>query len=337
MPSNKTRNTLARQWELLKLLPTRGAGKTAKEIADALAEAGFSVSKRQVERDLLDLQEVFGLECNDASIPYGWRWGAAPLELPGVTLAEALSLKLVEDTLKPLLPTSVLRTIQPRLTQAKAKIAALSEQNPSARWAEKVASVSPSLPMMPPIVDEEILDTVQNALLSGEQICAVYKRISADAKELTLHPLGLVVRGGVTYLVATAYDYPDVRLFALHRFESVTRNYEIAKVPKGFKLASYLDAGALQFGSGGVVRLVARIRDGLARHLEETPLAANQKLKAVESGVQLTVSVPDTWQLHWWILSQGSSIVVLSPDVLRERIAKSLLDAAANYQNGIVE
>jgi predicted DNA-binding transcriptional regulator YafY len=147
----------------------------------------------------------------------------------------------------------------------------------------------------------------------------------------------LVVRGGATYLVATAYEYEDARLFALHRFESVSRNYEIAKVPKGFKLASYLDAGALQFGSGGVVRLVARIRDGLARHLEETPLAANQKLKAVEGGVQLIVSVPDTWQLHWWILSQGSSIVVLSPDVLRERIAKSLLDAAANYQNGIVE
>lgn len=73
------------------MLPTRGAGKTAKEITDALAEAGFSLSKQQVEWDLLDLQEVFGLEFNDASIPYGWSWGAGPLDLPAVTLAEALS------------------------------------------------------------------------------------------------------------------------------------------------------------------------------------------------------------------------------------------------------
>lgn len=29
--------------------------------------------------------------------------------------------------------------------------------------------------------------------------------------------------------------------------------------------------------------------------------------------MQLTVSVPDTWQLHWWILSQGASILVISP------------------------
>lgn len=64
--------------------------------------------------------------------------------------------------------------------------------------------MSLSLPTMPPIVDEEILDIVQNALLSSEQICAVYKRISSDARELTPHPLGLVVRDGVTYIVATA-------------------------------------------------------------------------------------------------------------------------------------
>ena len=55
MPSNKTRNSLARQWELLKLLPTRTEGKTAKQLAEGLIEAGYEISKRQVERDLLDL------------------------------------------------------------------------------------------------------------------------------------------------------------------------------------------------------------------------------------------------------------------------------------------
>lgn len=37
-----------------------------------------------------------------------------------------------------------------------------------------------------------------------------------------LHPLALVVRGPVTYLVATASDYPDVRLYALHRIQRGT-------------------------------------------------------------------------------------------------------------------
>ena len=333
MPSNKTRNTLARQWELLKLLPTRGTGKTAKEIADALAEAGFAVSKRQVERDLLDLQEVFGLECNDASIPYGWRWGAAPIELPGVTLAEALSLQIVEDTLKPLLPASVLRTMQPKFAQAKSKLAALSEQNKSAQWADKVCAVPSGLPMTAPIVDDEMLEMVQSALLENEQVEVIYLPFSNDPKTLQLHPLGLVVRGSVTYLVATAFDYADVRLYALHRFQSAARTYEPAKRPKGFQLSQYVDEGALQFGAGGVLKLVAMVDDVLAKYLTETPLSPNQKIKPVGGRQELTASVVDSWQLHWWVLSQGPAIEVMAPKSLRERIKDSLLTASAAYQN----
>lgn len=331
MPSNKTRNTLARQWELLKQLPTRGAGKTAKEIADALAEAGFAVSKRQVERDLIDLQEVFGLECNDGSIPYGWRWGSAPVELPGVTLAEALSLQIVEETLKPLLPGSVLRTVQPRFEQAKAKLAALAEQNPAATWADKVMSVPPTLPMLSPVVDEELLELVQSALLNNEQLDVVYLGFSNEPKELRLHPLGLVVRGAVTYLVATAFDYTDVRLYAVHRFQSAGRTYETAKRPNGFKLAQYVDEGALQFGKGGVLKLVANIDEMLAKYLTETPLSENQKLKPMGGGFELSASVVDSWQLHWWILSQGSAIRILSPEPLRDRIKNCLSLALDGY------
>lgn len=331
MPSNKTRNILSRQWELLKLLPTRGAGKTAKEVADALAEAGFAVSKRQVERDLLDLQEVFGLECNDASIPYGWRWGAAPVEIPGVTLADALSLQIVEETLKPLLPASVMRSMKSRFAQAKAKLNALSDQNKSAQWADKVCSVPPSLPMIPPVLDEEILETVQSALLENEQIEVNYAPFSNEPKMLHLNPLGLVVRGSVTYLVATAFDYVDVRLYALHRFQSALRTYESAKRPKGFKLSEFVEEGALQFGNGQVLKLVARIDEVMARHLAETPLSTNQKIKPVDGHFELTASVVDSWQLHWWLLSKGPEIVVQSPPALRERVVNSLRETISKY------
>lgn len=333
MPSNKTRNTLARQWELLKLLPTRGSGKSAKEIADALAEAGFAVSKRQVERDLIDLQEVFGLECNDVSIPYGWRWGAAPIELPGVTLAEALSLEIIEETLKPLLPASVLRTVQPRFAQAKAKLAALKEQNKAASWADKVASVPPTMQMLPPVIEEEVLETVQTALLNEEQVDVCYQTISDESKALRLHPLGLVVRGAVTYLVATAFDYTDVRLYALHRFKSAGRTFEPFKKPKGFRLNQYVDEGALQFGKGQVLKLIARIDKALAKHLAETPLSANQKIKFIQGGFELSASVVDSWQLHWWILSYSNAIEIVSPRSLRDRTVASLNAALEKYES----
>ena len=51
MPANKTRETLARQWELLKMLPAIGAGKTVRQLTDELNALSFSVGVRQIVRD----------------------------------------------------------------------------------------------------------------------------------------------------------------------------------------------------------------------------------------------------------------------------------------------
>lgn len=108
MPA-KTNQAIARQWELLKLLPSRPPGKSSRELAEALAQEGFKVTKRTVERDLNELIILFPLVCNDKGTPYGWHWlENTQLDLPSLPLTEALSLRLLEDFLKPLLPESVI-------------------------------------------------------------------------------------------------------------------------------------------------------------------------------------------------------------------------------------
>ena len=120
MPAKSTRHTLHRQWELLKLLPTRGAGATAKELCESLTQQGYKISKRQVERDLGDLMEVFPIDCNDDGIPFGWRWVKdAQVDIPGIGMAEALSIKLMEDSISLLLPKAIINSLKPRLQQAE--------------------------------------------------------------------------------------------------------------------------------------------------------------------------------------------------------------------------
>jgi arginine repressor len=86
---------LSRQWELLKLLPTRGSGSTTRALQEQLAEIGFPTTKRTVERDLEDLATVFAIKKNDKSIPYGFSWmPPKSLEISGVTVLEALTLNL---------------------------------------------------------------------------------------------------------------------------------------------------------------------------------------------------------------------------------------------------
>lgn len=332
MPSNKTRNALARQWELLKLLPSKSAGKSASDLLKELNQAGYTISKRQVERDLLDLQEFFGLECDDDQMPYKWRWSFdRPSDLPAITLAEALSLVVVEETLKPLLPLSVQKTLYPKFLQAHSQLAMMGKKSPTARWAKKVKTVPASLPMLPPSIDEQVLEEIQTALLLDEQIAVTYQGMSEKVLELRLHPLGLITRGSVVYLVATANDYSDIRLYALHRFKSAIRTFEKLKPQKSFSLDQYVEEGALQFGDGEPLELIALVSDELARLLGETPLSKDQTLKLKKDEWIVNATVLDTWQLRWWILSQGVGIRIMKPARLVKEVASTLRSAADQY------
>ena len=52
MPKKSHHQAIGRLLEILKRLPTRGAGISARELTDWLTDEGFEVSKRTVERDL---------------------------------------------------------------------------------------------------------------------------------------------------------------------------------------------------------------------------------------------------------------------------------------------
>lgn len=333
MPSDSTRNTLARQWELLKLLPSRRPGKTVSELTAELADFGFTVTKRTVERDLSNLSGVFPLDCNTKGTPYGWFWAeGSTSDLPGITLADALSLQMVEDTVEPLLPASVLAAVKPRFQQAANKLAAQKKNRRIARWADKVRNIPPTLPLTPPQIDTEVLQTVQSALLDEQQIDVDYQPMEADEpKARTLHPLALVQRGPVTYLVATAFEYSDIRLFALHRMSRAERLPKRAKVSQDFDLDAYIYSGNLQFGDGHFFQLKAHLTPSLARILEETPLSDDQKIKAEGSDYILTATVADSWQLRWWILAQGDGIWVNKPAKLKKELIQTLQEALAQY------
>ena len=101
--------------------------------------------------------------------------------------------------------------------------------------------------------------------------------------------------------------------------------------PRGFTLKDYLRTGALQFGSGELIKLKARVSMQLAGYLAETWLSADQTMTSKGDVVTLSATVQNTWQLHFWILSQGAKITVLQPKSLRESIRTALTDAVANY------
>ena len=188
--------------------------------------------------------------------------------------------------------------------------------------------------MAPPQVDAEVLETIQQALLDERQLDVTYGKLACkEAHSLRLHPLGMVQRGPTTYLVATAFEYDDVRLYAVQRIASAAALDEVVKYPVGFSLDDHIADGLMQFGSRKEIRLRARVSDYLAGILKETPLAENQKITHKADSNYVQVTVIDSWQLHLWILSQGPGIEVLKPVRLRRDIEASLNDALAAYRS----
>ena len=336
MPSAKAHSTVSRQWELLRQLPSKSPGTTTAELAARLHSAGYKISRRTIERDLIDLSLMFPLQCNDASAPYGWYWQPGiSVELQGITLTEALSLALVEDAIRPLLPNSMLRVLEPRFNHARQKLKTLSEDNHAARWLDKVASVRPDLNLQAPDIPEEILETLQQALLEEKQLqCQYYSAHTDKMSQLTLNPLALVQRGLITYLIGTAHSYTDVRQYALHRFRELTLMPTATQGLKDFNLQAYLSTDALQFGKTEKIAFQAWLSEKQARLLRETPLSADMALTDLgnSNGYRVTATISDSWQLQWWILSLGDALVVEMPLNLREQIAQKLRNAAAGYE-----
>lgn len=334
MPSATSRSTLTRQWELLKLLPSKPPGLTAAELKSLLSEAGYQTSKRTIERDLVELSRLFPLHCNDKGMPFGWYWTPGKsAELPGITLGEALTLRLVEDSIRPLIPAFMLKTLEPRFNLARQKLEAISEENPSARWLDKVASVQPELTLIPPEVRSDLLEVIQQALMNDIQLsCRYYSAHKNQFHSFTLNPLGLVQRACTTYLIATAEPFDDIRQFVLHRFEEARPLASACNKPNGFNLQDYIASGAMQFGTHEKIQLNAWVSEGLARLLQETPISDDMLLTAEGEGSTLTATVNDSWELKWWILSHSGAITVHEPKELRDEVMERLNTAAMSYR-----
>jgi len=336
MPALSHHATLARQWDLLRRLPAKAPGKTVLELKRELESTGFVVTKRTVQRDLDDLSLIFPLQCNDQGMPHGWHWmEGKQLELPAIDVSEAQTLLLVKDLLKPLVPRALWDSLDNRFATASRKLDVLAKDNALARWPDKVRAVPNALPLLPPHIDPIVLSFVQEALLNERQCEVNYLGFGAEStNQQTLHPLALLQRGPVTYLVAMAFDYQDPRLYVLHRIKKAELIDKPARRPKQFDLDKYIATGAPQFGSGEPIALEAKIGDSLAKVLLETPLSLDMTLERMsEDWWTLSASVQDTWQLRWWILSQGCEILVRQPKALRRDIMKELNASLDNYRD----
>ena len=322
MKKQNHNDTQLRQWAMLKRIPQHPRQITARDLTEGLASEGFEVGKRTVERDLVSLSAIFPLISSERSKPYGWSWSkdAEAFALPTMSPLQALTLELAHDHLATLLPASLLDSLTPYFKCAEGVLSSGDAVKKLATWRKKVAIVSAGQPLIPPSYPEEIIEAVHSALLADQQLEISYaSREQGETKTYPAHPLGIVQRGAVTYLVATLYDYTDIRMFAVHRIQVAKVLDQPANTSEGFNLSQYISQGAFGFEESGAIKLIVRFKTAAAEHLWETPLSLDQQIAPDQSGwVRLQATVPDTAQLRWWLKGFGQEVEVLEPTSLRD-------------------
>lgn len=326
------KQTLARQWTMLRAIPRSPLKVTVGELMTTLLDSGFRPSRRTVERDLQELSARFPLVVDDASKPYGWSWMKdANFEfMPRLSASQSVALLLARTHMKSLLPRAMFKDLAPVFDAAERELASSGWRD----WHRRTAVVPSTLALLPPKLDAKTLTDVQHALARKCCLTANYRsKGSTVPKRLTIHPLGLLVRGAVQYLVCTLFDYDDVRQLALHRMTATKLAPEPRREPPGFDFIAYA-AHASNFEANGTIRLVAWFDAAAGEHLRETPLSKDQTWRAIEGTdkVEIAATVEDGQPLRWWLLAFGSLVEVREPETLRADIEGDLAQSLLQYR-----
>jgi len=329
-------DTLLRQWLMLRMIPRHPRKISTADIETRLAAEGFGTTRRTIQRDLDKLSTKFQL-CSDGNKPAGWSWQAAAeaFDVPGMDTTAALTFRMVETFLAPLLPRTCIASLQPQMQRAKNILAQLEGQAP-ASWPDKVKTISRSQPLLAPELPAEVLEVAYEALFRDRRFCGAYRnREETDYRDYVVNPLGLVIAEPVVYLVATLWDYTDIRVLALHRFKSAELLEDPVTRPEGFDLDAYLRQGVMMLPvspGAKTIKLVVEFARDAGYHLLESPLSTDQQTTISEKGfIRLEATVPDTLQLRWWLLGFGDGVEVLAPASLREEFKTMICSMSELY------
>ena len=169
------------------------------------------------------------------------------------------------------------------------------------------------------------LASLQDAVFRERRLRLVYERADGKAVERVVDPLGLVAKGSLWYLIATADG--DIRTYRVSRVQHAEPLEASAVRPPGFDLAEFWSRSAAEFLTR-LPRYPARVRigpDALAEVWTPGSYAQVERVGEPE---------PDGWRIVdlmletedyacRYVLGFGPRMIVLEPAALRERVLAS--------------
>jgi predicted DNA-binding transcriptional regulator YafY len=182
------------------------------------------------------------------------------------------------------------------------------------------------------------LAAISDAVWSGTRIAIDYERGDGAVRRV-LDPLGVVLKGGIWYVVAQVAE--QLRTYRVSRVVATEPTTERFERPDDFDLAAYWAESAAAFERDAPrIEVVVRVHPD---HVGRLRSAVGGSVMNAAQSVETTD--PDGWlglrlRLDWpeeaagVLLSAGPGVDVVSPPEIRREVAAIARDVAARYAQG---
>jgi predicted DNA-binding transcriptional regulator YafY len=335
--------TLPRMLEILKHIPREPKFIDVKHLCELLDARGFTAPQRTVQRDLANLSTIFPISSRGRpgeALAWFWSKDAHGVTFPLPSMESLLSIFLVNKYLWKMVPPFMSKELDFIVPRIENLVKMPADKQLLAKWNRSVRFVPAHFQTESPVVNPSVQEAAFTAFSKEKQLSITYASVSNPAEEKTfpVSVYGIVYKPPVVYLVATAYQYKDVRTYALHRISQAEVLSEAATVDPAFSLDSYIEKGGLSIAEGALTKIVLRAHEGLVRYLQETPLSKDQvvTIEATAPNKQtatVSASVLLSKTFTNWLLSVSPFVEVLEPATLRAEVHGLLATAVGHYQS----
>ena len=209
--------------------------------ASALAKR-LEVSERTILRDMDALSTSGVPVVADRGVGGGWRlMEDYQTKLTGLSIGEIQSLFLARPS-RMVADLGLKQESEAALIKLQASLPAATRHQ--ADFARQRILIDTS-GWREPSESAACLPVLLDALWRSRQIRFVYAKVFSDAAERIAHPLGLVAKGSIWYLIAAADGEP--RTYRVSRIRDVAILDEPSSRPPGFDLTAYWESSAAAF------------------------------------------------------------------------------------------
>jgi predicted DNA-binding transcriptional regulator YafY len=315
---------------ILELIQIINAGPGRYRRRDLAAR--FEISERMVQKDLDVIRNGLKLALSRSS--EGYRFEDLPrLPAVGFSFAEAVSLLLAVEASRNNTGIST-EELESALTRLRGLF--------PPEFARCVRGLSKPAKMVRSVLGEhrrQILELLQRAVLEGRKVRMIYSTSSRGGEESlrVVRPYHILSYIKSWHLVAHCEMRNTVLTFKIDRIRKAQLLSERFTAPFDFSLEEHLgDGWGIMSGQEGDAMDVELLFEPEAgRWVREEHWHKSQRVEVLATGfVRFRLHLPATPDFVSWILYYGSRVEVLSPDELRDRVAKEHQRAVERYRPG---